>query len=179
MIEDFSLISIVIIYATIGALMRTLFGLYKAYNSTINIRGFSFNWRRVFLELCVSIILGTFGVILIREAGGMGLNFGLKTLALLGGLFGPDILTFITKKFGITKAFNIRFTDEQVMYADFNSRQINALRYLRYQGKITSSTYQKINQISASTASKDLAQLVKKGKIRKIGRTTATYYELR
>jgi hypothetical protein len=176
MIEDFSLISVTLMYATIGALIRALFGLYKAYNSTLNIRMFSFNWRRVILEVCVSIILGTFGVVIISEAGGMGLSLGTRALALIGGLFGPDIMTFITKKVGITKAFDIRFTDEQVLLADLNPRQINAMRYLRDNGRITNSIYQKINQTSAVTAKRDLTQLALKGKIRKAGRGKSTYY---
>ncbi len=178
MIEDFSLISVVMMYATIGALMRALFGLYKAYNNTMNIRMFSFNWRRVILEIFVSIILGTFGVVIITEAGGMGLSLGTKALALVGGLFGPDIMTFITKKIGITKAFDIRFTDEQVLLADLNPRQINAMRYLRDNVKITTSIYQKINQTTAVTAKRDLSQLVRKGKVKRMGRGKSTYYVL-
>lgn len=177
MIEDFSLISLAFAYATIGALMRALFGLYKAYNNTVDIRRFSFNWRRVVLEICVSILIGTFGVVIITEGGGMGLTFNLKTLALLGGLFGPDILTFITKKIGISKAFDIKFTDEQVLLADLNPRQINALRYVRDKGKITSSTYQKINQTSMITAKRDLSQLARKKKVKRVGRGKSTYYE--
>lgn len=178
MIEDFSLILVALVYAAIGALMRALFGLYKAYNNTVDIRRFSFNWRRVILEVCVSIILGTFGVIVITEGGGMGLTFGFRALALIGGLFGPDILTFITKKVGITKAFDIKFTDEQVLLADLNSRQINAMRYIRDNGKITTSIYQKINQTSAVTAKRDLSQLVMKEKVKRMGRGKSTYYVL-
>jgi len=178
MIEDFSLISVTLMYATIGALMRALLGLYKAYNNTMNIRMFSFNWRRVILEVCVSVILGTFGVVIITEAGGMGLSLGTRALALVGGLFGPDIMTFITKKVGITKAFDIRFTDEQVLLADLNPRQINAMRYLRDNGGITSSVYQRLNQTSAVTAKRDLTQLARKKKVKRMGRGKSTYYIL-
>jgi ATP-dependent DNA helicase RecG len=87
-------------------------------------------------------------------------------------------MTFITKKVGITKAFDIRFTDEQVLLADLNSRQINAMRYLRDNVKITTSIYQKINQTTAVTAKRDLSQLVRKGKVKRMGRGKSTYYVL-
>jgi hypothetical protein len=178
MIEEFYLISVVLVYAAIGAMMRALFGLYKAYNNTADIRMFSFNWRRVMLEVCVSIILGTFGVVIITEAGGMGLSFGSKSLALLGGLFGPDILTFITKKIGITKAFDIKFTDEQVELAAFNPRQANAMKYLKDNGRITNTIYQRLNHTTHSIAAKDLAQMVTMKKLEKSGIGKATCYVL-
>ena len=177
MIDDFSLISLALVYASIGALARTLFGLFKAYNGTVDIRQFRFNWRRVVLEICVSVILGTVGIIIISEAGWSAPLLGIKSLALLGGLLGPDILKFITKKMGVTKAFDIRFTDEQVLLAEFNPRQIEALKYIRDNKMITSSIYQKINQTSTITAKRDLSQLARKKKVKRVGRGKATHYE--
>lgn len=177
MIDDLYLICIVIIYASVGALCRTLFGLYKALRDTANTGEFTFNWRRVLVEMCTSVLLGTLGVVIISEGGGMGLNFGLKALAVLGGLFGPDILNFISKKIGMTTAFDIRFTDEQVTFADLNSRQINAMRYLKIANKMTSLIYQNINHTSPRTAAYDLTQLVRKGKLAKFGNGKSTYYK--
>lgn len=179
MIDDFYLISVVLVYASVGALCRALFGLFKAYTNTANTSEFTFNWRRVVLEIVVSILLGTFGVVIISEAGGMGLNLGLKALALLGGLFGPDILNFITKKLGITNAFDIRFTDQQVALAEFNPRQIAALEYMKKSKIMTSSIYQQINQTTPITAKRDLTQLTRKNKVRRVGSARATCYKLK
>lgn len=178
MIDDFYMISIALVYASIGALARAMFGLFKAYNSTVDIHYFTFNWRRVCLEICVSVILGTVGIIIISEAGWSPPLLGLKSLALLGGLLGPDILKFITKKMGMTKAFDIRFTDEQVLLAEFNPRQVAALKYLRDNKMITSSIYQELNQTSSITAKRDLTQLARKKKVKRVGSARATYYKL-
>jgi hypothetical protein len=177
MIDDLYLICIVIIYASIGALGRVLFGLFKALRETANTGEFTFNWRRVVVEFAASVLLGTVGVVIISESGGMGLNMVVKALGMVGGLFGPDILGFIAKKFGITTAFDIRFTDEQVMWADLNSRQINAMRYLKVCNRMTNMIYQKINQTNPNTAKSDLNQLVRKGKLQKYGDGKKTYYK--
>jgi hypothetical protein len=177
MIDDLYLICIVVIYACVGALGRVLFGLFKALRETANTGEFTFNWRRVLVEFVTSVLLGGMGVVIISDSGGMGLNTTVKILAMVGGLFGPDILGFIAKKFGITTAFDIRFTDEQVMWADLNTRQINAMRYLKVCNRMTSLIYQKINQASPRTAVYDLTQLVKKGKLEKFGEGKSTYYK--
>lgn len=177
MIDDIYLISLALIYASVGALARAVFGLFKAYDSTVDIHHFTFNWRRVLLEIFVSVFLGTIGIIIISEAGWSPPLLGIKSLALLGGLLGPDILKFITKKIGITKAFDIRFTDEQVLLAEFNPRQIAAIRYLKENGMINNSIYQELNQTSDVTSKRDLTQLVRKKKVKKFGRGKATYYK--
>jgi hypothetical protein len=177
MIDDLYLICVALVYAFIGALARAVFGLFKVQNSTVDLNFFGFNWRRVALEICVSVILGTIGIIIITEAGWTPPALNIKALALVGGLFGPDILKFITKKMGITKAFDIRFTDEQVLLAEYNPRQIAALKYLKENGMINNSIYQELNQTSDVTSKRDLAQLARKKKVKKFGRGKATYYK--
>lgn len=62
---------------------------------------------------------------------------------------------------------------------DLNERQIKAVEYLKENGKITNKEYQKINDISKPTATRDLSELVKLKIINKIGkRGEGTYYIL-
>lgn len=173
MIEDLFLISVCIIYATIGSLARALLGIYKAYTTIIDFR---LNWRRVLVEICTSILLGTFGVIILDGMGGF--DFELKIAALVAGFIGSDVATLITKRVGLTKELEIRLTDEQVALSEFNPRQIRALMYLKDNKRITSSIYQRLNQTTIDIAKKDLAKLIRKGKLKRFGKGKASYYTL-
>lgn len=63
---------------------------------------------------------------------------------------------------------------------DLNERQINAIKYLMENPKITNSEYQAINDISERTASRDLKDLVDKNIIEYSGRDGAgSYYNLK
>jgi ATP-dependent DNA helicase RecG len=58
-----------------------------------------------------------------------------------------------------------------------NPRQEKALTYLAERGRITNSEYQELAQdVSAETIRRDLADLVERGLLLKIGRKRATYY---
>lgn len=52
-----------------------------------------------------------------------------------------------------------------------NERQKKAIEYIRKQGKITNTEYQKINEVTKKTATRDLQSLVKREVIFKKGRT--------
>jgi hypothetical protein len=177
MIEDAYLISLTLIFTSIGALGRVLFGISKVFNSTVDLHWFLFNMRRVGVEMVVSMLLGTLGMITIIECGWAPPAMSVKGGAILCGLLGPDILKFITKKLGISKAFDIRFTDQQVALAEFNPRQIAALEYMKKNKIITNSVYQEINQTSQVTAKRDLMQLARKKKVKKVGNGKGTYYK--
>ena len=60
-----------------------------------------------------------------------------------------------------------------------NPRQEKALGYLRENKSITAKTYAKLTSVSQVTAVKDLNMLVRKGTIRKIGKTRSAYYILK
>ena len=173
MIEDPYLLSICVLYALFGSLVRALLGMYKAYTSTIDFR---LNIRRVLMEICISTILGTFGVIILKEVGIF--NFEIKLAAMVAGFLGADIVTLIMKKFGLKKGFEIKVTDEQVLLAEFNPRQIAALKYLKSNKRITSFIYQQLNRTSPRSAKYDLTQLVMKGKLIRLGKGKSVYYEL-
>lgn len=173
MLGDLIAILTFMLYATIGSITRTLFGLYKGYTTILD---FKVDMSRVVVEVLASIFFGTFGVILLSGMGGF--DFELKIAALIAGFIGADTVNLVTKKLGLTKGLQIRLTEEQVALVEFNSRQIRALKYLKRHERITNKIYQALNQTNSSATKRDLAQLVRKGKLRKLGKGKATYYKL-
>lgn len=173
MLGDLIAILTFMLYSTLGSVTRTLFGIYKVYTT---IPDFNLDMKRVVVEVLASIFFGTFGVILLSGIGSF--NYELKIAALIAGFIGADIINLVTKKIGLTKGLEIRLTEEQIALAEFNPRQIRALKYLETHKRITNKIYQTLNQTTPITAKKDLAQLVRKGKLRKCGKGKATYYKL-
>ncbi|MFH8119299.1 MAG: hypothetical protein QXS37_00615 [Candidatus Aenigmatarchaeota archaeon] len=170
---DLHLIASFMFYSSLGAITRALFGIYKAYVSVIDFR---IDWRRVLIEIIASIFFGTFGALILKEVGVF--NFSMVITALIAGFFGADIVSLITKKFGLTKSLEVKVVEQQVALSEFNQRQIAALEYLKNHKKITNSIYQKLNQVDINTAKRDLAKLVKKGKLKRFGKGKSTYYTL-
>ena len=58
--------------------------------------------------------------------------------------------------------FKDRFSEEQLQQLGLNERQIKTVLHVKEKGKITNSEYQKINDCSRATASRDLTELVQK-----------------
>jgi len=84
----------------------------------------------------------------------------------------------VTRKLGLTKGLHIVVSEQQVAMAEFNSRQIAALDFLKTHERITNRMYQKLNDVSRNAAQNDLAMLVKKGKLEKFSKGKSTYYKL-
>jgi hypothetical protein len=174
MIEDPYAISMVLIYSLFGALVRTLVGIYKSYG---RVDIFHLNWRKAAVEFCTSVLVGTFGIVLLKELN--VLPWDIKPSALVGGLLGADILNLIIKKVGLTKGLNmIDVNDKYVAMGEFNDREINAINYLKRNEKITKKEYQRLNQTTNDCAKRDLAYLVRNEKLKKIGIGKSTHYEL-
>ena len=71
-------------------------------------------------------------------------------------------------------------TKEHLRSFGLNERQVRAVLYVREKGRITNAEYQQICQVSMRTASRDLAELVKKGIVEQVGRTgKGTFYTLK
>lgn len=172
MIVDVAMILAFMFYSAFGAITRALFGIYKAYSSVVM---FKIDWARVGVEIVASMFFGTFSSILLQEVG--GLKVGMTVTALIAGFFGADLIALISKKVGLTKGIEVRVTEQEVGYADFNERQIAALQYLKTHKRLTNKMYRKLTQASRSAAKRDLAQLVSKEKIRKISKGRYAYYE--
>jgi len=62
------------------------------------------------------------------------------------------------------------YTEEYLKNLGLNERQIKAVEYVKKSGSITSGEYQKLNNTTRYTASRDLAKLVKLGIFNRIGR---------
>ncbi|MFA5806175.1 MAG: ATP-binding protein [Melioribacteraceae bacterium] len=58
-----------------------------------------------------------------------------------------------------------------------NERQIQAMKYIKENGRITNSKYQEINSTSARTAVRDLDSLVSRGVLRRKGVRKGAFYE--
>ena len=82
-----------------------------------------------------------------------------------------------------TDAFQVVFRrssapDTVYTYADVIPRQREALVFVKEHGEITRQAYESLTGVSARTAKRDLGQLVAKGMLQKIGRTSALKYVL-
>jgi ATP-dependent DNA helicase RecG len=62
----------------------------------------------------------------------------------------------------LSKVLKDRFTADQLKKMGLNERQIEAVAYVKKNGKITNKNYQEINSISKKTSSRDLRELVDK-----------------
>jgi ATP-dependent DNA helicase RecG len=91
---------------------------------------------------------------------------------------GTFIVTLYKGELNIIKPVKQNFdieNDEEI-----NQRQLLALNYLRTHRRITSSTFQEFcPNVHAETLRRDLADLVKRGILIKIGDKRATYYILK
>jgi len=71
------------------------------------------------------------------------------------------------------------YTEENLLKMGLNKRQIKAVIYAKEKGKITNKEYQEITNVKERTSTMDLANIVKKGILQKIGTTgKGTYYIL-
>jgi len=67
---------------------------------------------------------------------------------------------------------------EYLQTLNLNERQIKAILYVKENGKITNSGYQKINDIGKTTATEELSKLVEKGFYKLTGKGRGAKYEL-
>jgi ATP-dependent DNA helicase RecG len=75
--------------------------------------------------------------------------------------------------------FKDRFTEEQLKKLGLNERQIKAVLYVKERGKITNGEYQKLNETSERTASREMTELVRANILEQAGSFGAgSYYQL-
>ena len=87
----------------------------------------------------------------------------------------------ITERDGgfLVELFKDRFTEEQLKKSKLNDRQIKAILYIKENGRITNSDYQKLNGVSKSTSTRDIGDLESKGFISNKGsKGSSAVYEL-
>jgi len=103
-------------------------------------------------------------------------KIGINLAALVSSLLGANVVNVITKKFGYSKEMRVIVSDQQLQFTEFNPREMNAMEYVRINGKITNQIYQKINQTTKDVAKYELQTLVSKKKLKKIGEKKGRYY---
>lgn len=167
----FEEIIMIIVYAACGASMRLLWGVYNAEETFLNLQ---LSRKRLFFEFLVSMIFGIFGGQLMTDIGmvKIGINFA----ALVSSLLGANVVNVITKKFGYSKEMKVIVSDQQLQFTEFNPREMNAMEYVKINGKITNQIYQKINQTTHDVARYELNTLVSKKKLKRIGSDKSTIY---
>jgi len=165
------LLLIIIPYILLGSGIRVIWGIYKAYTSFLNIK---VNKVRVSIEFVVGILFGMFGGVVLSQLSilTVGINMG----SLVSSLLGSNVVDIIAKKFGFSRKMEVIVSDQQLGFTEFNQRQVNAMEYVRSQGKITNKIYQKINRTDADVAKYELKALVEKKKLKKVGKTKGIYY---
>lgn len=164
------------IYSSIGAVMRTAFGLYRAY---ANFEMFKLSWKRVVVEIFASMLFGTFGALILYDLGvwAIGTNLPADIASILAGFFGADILMILTKKFGLAKGIDVKLV-EDVEYPDLNIRQQRAIEFIKKNGDITNNEYQKINEATLGSTKWDLKILSERKIINKIGNGRSIHWIL-
>ena len=75
--------------------------------------------------------------------------------------------------------FKDNLTEEQLVKLGQNNRQINAVIYVKEKGRITNSEYQKLNETSERTASRDLEELYKLNILDRVGESKSTSYVIK
>lgn len=76
----------------------------------------------------------------------------------------------------VLKISSDRSTKEKYGQIGLNTRQIKAIEYLRMKGQITNKEFQDICDVSASTAKRDLQDLVEKKVLRQVGEKGQSIY---
>jgi len=158
-------------YILLGSVLRIVWGMYKLFDSYLDIR---LSWRRITMEFLVDMLFGTFGGMFLSQLGIFTLGVSLGSL--VSSLLGANVVDLIAKKFGFSKKMEVILSDQQLEFPELNSREINAIEYVRSQGKITNIVYQRINRTTCDIAKHELNSLVVKGKLKKIGKTKGACY---
>jgi uncharacterized membrane-anchored protein YitT (DUF2179 family) len=158
-------------YIVLGASIRIVWGMYRAFNSFLSLH---LSWRRLLAEFMVSVLFGMFGGVALSQLGIFSLGISLGSM--VSSLLGANVVDLIAKKFGFSKKMEVIVSDEQLGFTEFNQRQINAMTYVRAQGKITNKIYQRINNTTRDVARHELDSLVSKGKLKRIGKSKGAYY---
>jgi len=161
----------IIPFILLGSVIRIVWGMYKLFDSYLTIH---LSWRRLVAEFMISMLFGMFGGVFLSQLKiyDMGVNLG----CLVSSLLGANVVDLIAKKFGFSRKMEVVLSDEQLGFTEFNQRQINAMEYVRAQGKITNKIYQTINRTTRDVARYELNALANKGKLKKVGKNRGACY---
>ena len=79
----------------------------------------------------------------------------------------------------VVTLFKDNLTEEQLVKLGQNNRQVKAVIYVKEKGRITNSEYQKLNETSERTASRDLEELYKLNILDRVGESKSTSYVIK
>jgi len=163
----------IIPYILLGSILRIVWGMYKTFSSFLDIQ---LSWRRIVMEFVVDMLFGTFGGVFLSQLGifKLGVSMG----SLVSSLLGANVVNLVAKKFGVTGKMNIVLSDQQLKFPSFNMKEINAIDFVRREGRITNDIYERINQTTHDIARHELNSLVNKGIFKMIGKKKGAYYAL-
>jgi len=161
----------IIPYILLGSLLRIVWGMYKTFSSFLDIQ---LSWKRIVMEFVVDMLFGTFGGVFLSQLGIFKLGISLGSL--VSSLLGANVVDIVAKKFGVSGKMNIVLSDQQLKFPSLNMKEINAIEFVRREGKITNDIYEKINQTNHDVAKYELAALVHKGVLKKAGNGRGIYY---
>jgi hypothetical protein len=162
---------VIIGFAALGSGFRLFWGVYKAWTSAL---GMKIEARRILFEFFMGMSFGCFGGILINELGIF--KIGVSLAAMISGLLGSNVVDLIAKKFGWNKKMEVIVSDQQLEFVDLSPEDIRALQYVKEYGKIDNATYQKINGVTRDAAKHQLASLVARKKLKRVGNTKGCTY---
>ena len=160
-----------IFYAILGAGVRALFGIYKAYQENEFVQ---LDYQRLTIEVVSAVFFGLFTVSLLSDMGFLSEKVGPKTVALIAGLFGADLMNVLAKRVGVSKGFSFA-VQRLPAYKGLNVRQRRALQYA-LSGGISNDEYQRLNKVRDAIAQRDLSGLAKRGFLKKAGSGRGTRY---
>jgi uncharacterized membrane protein YsdA (DUF1294 family) len=162
---------VVVLFAVCGALMRVIYGIYKAYASYLDIK---VSKKRLAIEFVMSVWFGFVGGAFLTESKVITLGINLGTF--VSSVLGANVVDLIVKKFGFSKKMEVIVSDQQLRFPEFNSREINAIGFVKKEGKITNKIYERINSASRDVARHELGSLANKKMLKRVGKNKGTYY---
>lgn len=161
-----------LVFAVLGGMVRSLFGLYKAYITQGYVR---IDWPRIIIEAVGASFFGTIGVFLLSSIGYVKpWGDGSLAVAFMSGLFGADMLNILAKRIGISRGLQVA-VQRIPLCKSLNSRQQKALTYALAMG-IRPADYARMNNTTELIACKELDSLVRKGLLRKQGKGNSVKY---
>ena len=156
------------LWSFVGALIRILFEMYTAYQTFGSVL---LDKKRVAIDAIASLVFGTLGVFFLVDVGvihSKGVLFGQEAVAVVGGLFGVQVLKRVGKWLGVGLPAGMR--------PSVGVRQQKALEYVQKFKVITNDAYQKLTGVSDSTAARELKKLTSQGLLHRIGSNRGIKY---
>ena len=164
------MIPVFVWYALFGASVREAWGIWKAYETFIDVKlarkrivvTWAFAW---FFGIVGGEILAAFDI----------LPLGISLVAFFCGILSGNSISYFAKRMGFSQKLEVPVSEQQ-LETDLSPRQVNAVQAAEKTGKITRRAHAKINAITKDAARRDLEKLVTQGKLVRLGRGKATYY---